>query len=95
MYHGYLFELSGPSEGRLCSGKDDCINWWLVLPIRLLYYSGKIQVISVSLIIKYNMLVKSFNGTYSRQNFTLQFFTLVGKNQTQNKTLSFQCHPFL
>ena len=62
MYHGHLFELSGSSEGHLCSGKDDCINWWLVLPIRLLYYSGKIQVLSVSLIIKSTVLVIIITG---------------------------------
>ena len=69
MYHGHLFELSGSSKGHLCSGKDDCINWWLVLPIRLLYNSGKIQVLSVSLIIKSTVLVKSFNSTFLAVEF--------------------------
>ena len=73
MYHGHLFELSGSSEGHLCSGKDDCINWWLVLPIRLLYNSGKIQVLSVSLIIKSPLLVKSFNGTF----LVVEFFQTI------------------
>ena len=78
MYHGHIFELSGPSEGHLCSGKDDCINWWLVLPIRLLYYSGKIQVISVSLIIKSTVLVKSCNSTF----LVVDFFQTI-KNMCQ------------
>ena len=77
MYHGYLFELSGPSEGRLCSGKDDCINRGLVLLIRLLYYSGKIQVLSVSLIIKSTILAKNFNGT----------FLIVGMDRPYNSLL--------
>ena len=70
MYHGHLFELSGSSKGHLCSGKDDCINRWLVLPIRLLYYSGNIKVISDSLIMKSTVLVKGFNGTFLVEEFS-------------------------
>ena len=86
MYHGYLFELSGPSEGRLCSGKDDCINRGLVLLIRILYYSGKLQVLSVSLIIKYNMLVKSFNGTFLVVDKSLLYNSLLWWEKIKTKT---------
>jgi hypothetical protein len=85
MYHGHLFELSGPSEGRLCSGKDDCINWWLVLPIRLLYYSGKIQVLSMSLI-KSNILVESFNGTFLVVDMDRPYSSLLWWEKIKTKT---------
>ena len=86
MYHGYLLELSGPSEGHLCSGKDDCINRGLVLLIRILYYSGKLQVLSVSLIIRYNMLVKCFNGTILVVDKTLLYNSLLWGEKIKTKT---------
>ena len=86
MYYGYVFELSGPYEGRLCSGKDDCINWWLVLLIRLLYYSGKIQVLSVSLIIKFTILVKSFNDTFLVADMGRPYTSLLWWEKIKTKT---------